>query len=120
LYGILLALLSAFVHRIAPEVPLHFRYAGMGAGASVFLCGLIGLCGFARHFWALLTQIVVSLFLLAELIATWRRADSSHRLGVLFLGLMLMFSIPLAVMLARPPPEEPNPFEPRDLQDQRD
>src|SRR5687767_12575480 len=112
-YGLLLSITGAFMHRFAPEIPSHFRYAGSAAGISVFLCGVGALCGYGRHRWALLLQTAASILLVVELVLTWRGSNLRQPIGLLFLALILMFSIQLIHMLSRPALEENSPLTPR-------
>ena len=109
-YGVVLAVASIFAQDLAPEIPASFQHTGLAAGLLVFLCGMVGLLGLRGRFCPLLVQTAVSLLLVVELIATWRRSNFGTYLGILFLAIMLIFSISLIVMLARPAPPEADPF----------
>ena len=98
-FGVILTFLGAFAHSIAPEISPDFRFIGITAGALMFMWGIAGFTGLARHLWPALTLLVTTFFVVREIILAWRQSQGSQRIGVLLLGLVCMFSVVLIGML---------------------
>ena len=107
-YGILLALLSFTIQRVAPAVGKAIFVAEMAGGGLCVVWGIVAMAGHKRRTWAIFTLIALMIIALGQVVLAWStfvEVDGSS-IGPLLLTLVLLLTMATLIYLVhgeRPP-----------------
>ncbi len=104
LYGLLLAGVSWFIQRAAPDFGRVTFAAGLAGGAISVLWALLVLRGYRRRWWMILTLAAVGFTLLSQAVITWMQPTGGEgapptRLVAVWITVLLVFSFALLMNL---------------------
>jgi peptidoglycan/LPS O-acetylase OafA/YrhL len=104
LYGLLLAGVSWFIQRAAPDFGRTTLIAGLAGGTISVLWGVLVLCGYRRRWWIILTLAAVGFTLLSQAVMAWMQPTGGDgapptRLIAVWITVLLVFTFAMLMNL---------------------
>jgi hypothetical protein len=96
IYGLLVVGLSLVAHRIAHDFGSVMLFILLTAGLMIMLLGLLGLRGWSRRSWTIVTLILIAGLLIAQTVKAWVLVNSGVidlKPVAVILPLLLFFAI---------------------------